>query len=115
MGGDVPQPPVIQQQPKVHQVQDINNLLDMSEPATKNIPVIMQSTTQPIIQTQETNLLESQVPVANPGIFNFFDNTKAQQQVYQNIVIPVVEVLSAADTSREGKYGGLTIRAAFER
>jgi hypothetical protein len=27
----------------------------------------------------------------------------------------VVEVLSGTDTSREGKYTGLTIRAAFER
>lgn len=51
----------------------------------------------------------------NPGIFNFFDNSKTEQPVYNNIVIPVVEVLSGADTSREGKYTGLTIRAAFER
>lgn len=38
-----------------------------------------------------------------------------EEPVYQNIVIPVVEVLSAGETSREGKYTGLTIRAAFER
>lgn len=30
-------------------------------------------------------------------------------------MIPVVEVLSGEETSREGKYRGLTIRAAFER
>ena len=47
----------------------------------------------------------------NQGVFNFFDN-KPQPQ-HQNIVIPVVEVMNAMETSREGKYTGLTIRAAF--
>lgn len=49
-----------------------------------------------------------------PNIFNFFDN-KPQELVYGNIVIPVVEVLPGSDVSREGKYTGLSIRAAFER
>ena len=43
-----------------------------------------------------------------------WDN-QVQEHVYHNIVIPVVEVLSGTDSSREGKYTGLTIKAAFER
>jgi hypothetical protein len=64
--------------------------LDISEPIKNNIPVNIQPIMQTNTQYQETSLLETQQPVVNPGIFNFFDNSKGEQPVYQNIVIPVV-------------------------
>jgi hypothetical protein len=42
-----------------------------------------------------TPIYQPEVPVANPAIFNFFDNSRPQEPAYNNIVIPVVEVLGA--------------------
>ena len=42
---------------------------------------------------------------------NFFEN----ESQHKNIVIPLVEVITEDQFSREGKYGGLSLRAAFQR
>jgi len=96
------------------------DLVDDQPQATKTVQA--QKAFQTTVIQKETNLLEpaqnnfsTTVNVHQSGVFNFFDNSKPQEPVYNNIIIPVVEVLTDADTSREGKYTGLTIRAAFER
>lgn len=43
-----------------------------------------------------------------------FDFIKPQKS-FKNIVIPFVEAISAADYSRENKYNGLSVKAAFQR
>lgn len=109
MGADVPQPVIPQPVQQPVYATNNNNLIDIMDATLPQQPVI----SQPVIE--HPSLLEAQPPVVNPGIFNFFDNSQVQQHVYHNIVIPVVEVLSGTDSSREGKYTGLIIRAAFER
>lgn len=109
LGGDTPQQSVTQ---PLRQVQSIQNIDLLGGESIVKPPVISQ---QAPLTYQETHILEPQPNVINPSIFNFFDNNKVEQPTFQNIVIPVVEVLSGSDTSREGKYMGLTIRAAFER
>lgn len=42
----------------------------------------------------------------------FFGEPKA---AHKNIVIPYVVVISEGDTTREGKYSGLNLKAAFQR
>jgi hypothetical protein len=79
----VPQKKPAVQQSLPYQTQPNQNLLDITESG----PVINQPITQPNIQ--EASLIESQQPTS-PGIFNFFDDRKAEKLVYQNIAIPVV-------------------------
>lgn len=83
VGGDVPQQQPVVQQPIAYQTQSNQNLLDITE----SVPVISQPVIRP--NTQEASFLESQPPTT-PGIFNFFDDRKAEKPVYYNIVIPVV-------------------------
>ena len=55
-----------------------------------------------------------------PTEVNFFNednnNSNNNQGVkFNNITIPVVEVLQDSQTSKDGKYTGLSIKAAFQK
>lgn len=43
---------------------------------------------------------------------NFFQ--PQQQVLVRNIVIPYVEIIKDSETTREGKYTGLTVKGAFQ-
>lgn len=45
------------------------------------------------------------------SIFDFIGGAKT----LKNIVIPFVEVINEGDYSRENKYNGLSVKAAFQR
>ena len=62
------------------------------------------------------NTFSTTVNAGQSSIFNFFDNSKTQTQsqtVYHNIVIPMVEVLPNTEYSKQTKYTGLSVKAAF--
>lgn len=43
---------------------------------------------------------------------NFFEGNASS---HKNIVVPFVPVIGEDDTSREGKYRGMSMKAAFQR
>jgi len=103
-----------------------NNLLDLmgeDEPVAKNNSSHFSTTAGYGNAAQTSDISSSQInsfaTTANgnqSGVFNFFDNSSsnvAEPAKPRNIVIPLVEVLPNNETSRQGKYSGLSIKAAF--
>lgn len=96
-----------------HPPQQENSLIDLgggSEPAKFSTSV--PSSSPSMVGAESAYATTIQNNPSDQGSNFFFGEA---EKSYKNIVIPYVVVISEAETSREGKYSGLNVQAAFQR
>lgn len=86
-----------------------SSLLDLGEPSPSKM---YQTSVEPQQEVPQSIYSTSVVQNSGEGSsFNFLDAAAGSK----NIVVPYVPVISESDASRENKYTGLGVKAAFQR